>query len=193
MILVRHLRLFVEPVPKLVLAIDGLDGFFQIGTPVLYLTDLVVVAAMLFLLIRRFTNPAVRYISLFTDYFALSLLLLIALSGIDMRYFDKVDVIAMKQFAIGLATFSPVLPQNSPAIFLIHLFLVSTLAAYFPFSKLVHMGGIFLSPTRNLANNNRAKRWVNPWNYPVPVHTYEEWETEFHDKMAAAGLPLERP
>jgi hypothetical protein len=33
---------------------------------------------------------------------------------------------------------------------------------------------------------------VNPWNYPVKVHTYEEWEDEFRDKMKAAGLPVER-
>jgi nitrate reductase gamma subunit len=192
-ILLRHLRLFVEPVPKFVLAIDRIDGFFEIGAPVLYFTDVIVIAAMLFLLLRRFTNPLVRYISLFTDYFALALLLGIALTGIGMRYVDKVDVIAVKQFAIGLATFSPVVPPNLNAIFWTHLFLVSALAAYFPFSKLVHMGGIFLSPTRNLANNSRMKRHVNPWNYPVAVHTYEEWETEFHDKMAAAGLPLEKP
>ena len=70
--------------------------------------------------------------------------------------------------------------------------LVSVLLAYFPFSKLMHMGGIFLSPTRNLANNNRAKRHVNPWNPAVKVHTYEEYEDEFRDKMMAAGLPVEK-
>ena len=78
------------------------------------------------------------------------------------------------------------------AWFFVHLALVSTLAAYFPFSKLVHMGGVFLSPTRNLANNNRMKRHINPWNYPVKVHTYEEWEDEFRDKIVAAGMPLEK-
>ena len=46
------------------------------------------------------------------------------------------------------------------------------LFAYFPFSKLMHMGGVFLSPTRNLANNNRMRRHVNPWNPEVEVHTY---------------------
>ena len=66
------------------------------------------------------------------------------------------------------------------------------LIAYLPFSKLVHMGGVFLSPTRNLANNNRMKRHVNPWNAPVAVHTYQEWEDEFRDKLTACGLPLER-
>jgi hypothetical protein len=56
----------------------------------------------------------------------------------------------------------------------------------------MHMGGVFLSPTRNLANTNRMKRHINPWNSPVKVHTYEEWEDEFRDKIKAAGLPLER-
>jgi hypothetical protein len=54
------------------------------------------------------------------------------------------------------------------------------------------MPGIFLSPTRNLANNNRRVRHLNPWDYPVKVHTYEEWEDEFREKMRAAGLPLEK-
>jgi hypothetical protein len=76
-------------------------------------------------------------------------------------------------------------------MFLIHLLLVSALAAYFPFSKLMHMGGVFLSPTRNLANNNRSQRHVNPWNYPVKTHSYAEWEDEFRDKLKAADLPLE--
>jgi nitrate reductase gamma subunit len=66
------------------------------------------------------------------------------------------------------------------------------LAAYLPFSKLMHMGGIFLSPTRNLSNNNRMRRHVNPWNYDVKVHSYPEYEDEFRTVMAEAGLPLDR-
>jgi len=66
------------------------------------------------------------------------------------------------------------------------------LIAWFPASKLMHAGGIFLSPTRNLANDNRSERHVNPWNAPVKVHTYEEYEDEFRDKMKAAGLPVEK-
>ena len=67
-----------------------------------------------------------------------------------------------------------------------------TLLAYFPFSKLMHMAGVFLSPTRNLSNDSRIVRHVNPWNYPVKVHTYEEYEDEFRDKMIEAGLPVEK-
>jgi nitrate reductase gamma subunit len=57
---------------------------------------------------------------------------------------------------------------------------------------LMHLGGVFLSPTRNLTTDTRARRHVNPWNYPVPVHTYEEYEDEFRDKMIEAGLPVDK-
>jgi nitrate reductase gamma subunit len=191
-ILLRHLRFFLEPVPAFVLIAQNLDGFFQIGAPVLYATDLVILAALIYLLARRLTDAQVRYISLFADYFALFLLLGLALSGIFMRYFIKTDLMEVKELAMGLVTLSPVVPAGVGPIFYLHLFLLCVLIAYFPFSKLMHMGGVFLSPTRNLANNNRMKRHINPWNYPVKVHTYEEWEEEFKDKIKAAGLPLEK-
>ena len=121
----------------------------------------------------------------------LFLLLGIGVSGVLMRHLVRVDIAGLKQFALGLATFHPVAPPALGPVFLVHLLLVSTLAAYFPFSKLMHMGGVFMSPTRNLANNNRSQRHINPWNYPVKTHTYLEWEDEFRDKIKAAGLPLE--
>ncbi len=190
-ILLRHLRLLVEPVPAFVLALQRVDGFFQITTPDLYASDVILLAALAYLLFRRLRDPLVRYISLATDYFALFLLLGIAVSGILMRYFLRADITSVKQFALGLATFHPIALPALSSVVLIHVLLVSTLAAYFPFSKLMHMGGVFLSPTRNMANNNRSKRYVNPWNYPVKTHTYAEWEDEFHDKIKAAGIPLE--
>ena len=77
-------------------------------------------------------------------------------------------------------------------LFYIHLFILCVLIAYFPFSKLMHLAGVFLSPTRNLSNNSRMVRHVNPWNYPVKVHTYEEYEDEFREAMIEAGLPVEK-
>ncbi len=191
-ILLRHLRFFLQPVPAAVTALHKIDGFFQVGTPVLYATDVLILASLAYLLWRRLGNPQVRYVSLFTDYFALFLLLGIAVSGVLMRYFTKVDIVPVKQLAIGLVTFSPVASRDAGTLFLVHLTLLSTLFVYFPFSKLMHMGGVWLSPTRNLANNNRMKRHVNEWDYAVKVHTYEEWEEEFHDKIVAAGLPLDK-
>ncbi len=190
-VVLRHVRLLVEPIPAFVLTLQRVDGFFQVTAPALYASDVVLLGALAYLLIRRWRDPLVRYISLFTDYLALFLLLGIALSGMLMRYVVRADITTVKQFALSLAAFHPVVPATLGATFLVHLLLVSTLAAYFPFSKLMHMGGVFLSPTRNLANNNRRVRHINPWNYPVKTHSYAEWEEEFRDKIKTAGLPLE--
>jgi nitrate reductase gamma subunit len=191
-ILLRHLRYFMEPIPGFVLMIQHIDGFFQVGTPTLYASDLILVAALVYLLFRRIMDSRIRYISLFADYFALLLLLSLAVSGILMRHFTKTSILEIKELAVGLVTLAPKVPEGVGPIFFMHMLLLSALIAYFPFSKLMHMGGIFLSPTRNLANNNRMKRHVNPWNYPVKVHSYEEWEEEFKDKIVASGLPLDK-
>jgi len=191
-IFLRHYRFFAEPVPGFVLWLQSIDGLFQVGLPTLLITNIVLVLALLFLLGRRLFNSLVRYISLPGDHFPLLLLLGIAVSGIYMRYFDKVDVIKIKQLALGLVGFHPVVPDGIGVSFYIHLFLVSALLVYFPASKLMHMAGVFLSPTRNLANNNRAQRHLNPWNYPVKVHTYAEYEDEFRGVMKAAGMPVEK-
>jgi len=191
-IILRHYRFFAEPVPGFVLLLQNIDGLFQIGLPILYITDAVIVLAATYLFIRRVFIPQVRYISLFADYFPLFLIGGIAITGVLMRYFLKVDVSAVKELTLGWINFKPVLPDGIGVMFYLHLFLVSVLFAYIPFSKLMHMGGIFLSPARNLANNNRAKRHVNPWNYDVKVHTYEEYEDEFREVMREAGLPLEK-
>jgi nitrate reductase gamma subunit len=198
---IRHLRFFTEPVPFFVQLLENVDGFFrieivnaafQIGQPGFYLSGLVLLAAVLFLLARRIFIPKVRYISLAADFFPLFLIIAIAYSGIQMRYFTKVDITSAKALTMGLVTFRPVIPEGIGVIFYIHLFLVSVLLAYFPFSKLMHLAGVFLSPTRNLPANTREVRHVNPWNYPVPVHTYDEYEDEFRDKMIEAGLPVEK-
>ena len=190
LILIRHLRFFTQNVPIPVQMLEHLDSFLQIGLPLLYITDVIFLAAVTFLLIRRFTIPQVKYISLAADYFPLFLILGIGVSGVLMRYFIKTDVVGVKELTMSLVSFSPAIPKDGPGtIFYVHLFLISALFAYFPFSKLVHMGGVFLSPTRNLANNSRMVRHVNPWNYPVKVHTYEEYENDFREKMKTAGIP----
>ncbi len=192
MIIVRHFKYFIEPAPAFLETIHSLDAFFQIGVPELLITDLIIVAAVGYLFFRRVANPQVRYISLPADYFPLYLILSIALSGICMRYFYKVDIVSIKQLATGLLSFNPIVPEGIGIIFFIHLFLVCFLLAYLPFSKLMHFAGVFMSPTRNLINNNRVKRHINPWNPKVKVHTYEEWEDEFRDVMKEANMPLEK-
>jgi len=191
-VLLRHLRFFAEPVPSFVLALQSLDGLFRIGVPVLYFTGAILLASVTYLFLRRVVIPQLSYISLMADYFPLFLIMAIAGSGILMRHFYKVDLVAVKQVTMGLIRFQPEIPDGIGFLFFAHLFFVSALFAYFPFSKLMHLGGVFLSPTRNLASNSRERRHVNPWNYAVKTHTYEEYEDEFREVMRNAGLPLEK-
>ncbi|MGE5172214.1 MAG: sulfate reduction electron transfer complex DsrMKJOP subunit DsrM [Betaproteobacteria bacterium] len=191
-ILIRHLRFFTQQVPAAVQLVEGLDSFLQIGVPLLYITDVLLLGAVTYLFVRRISLPQMRYISLINDYIPLFLILGIGLTGVLMRYFYKTDIVSVKMLAMSLVSFKPSVPEGIGAIFYIHLFLLCSLFAYFPFSKLVHLGGVFMSPTRVLANTSRVKRHINPWNYPVHVHTYEEYENDFRAKMKDAGLPVEK-
>ncbi len=191
-IVVRHMRFFLEKVPFLIQLTENLDGFLQIGVPGLYMTDVAIIGAVTFLYVRRVVVPQINYISLPADYFPLVLILGICGSGILMRYFTKVHIVGVKAFTMGLVSFSPKIPEGIGTIFWVHIFLISVLLAYFPFSKLVHMAGIFMSPTRNMMNNSRMVRHVNPWDYPVKMRTYAEYEDTFRDKMKAAGIPVEK-
>jgi len=193
LIILRHLRFFTEPVLFFVPWLEYGDGLLQIGAPRIYMTGLIIVAALGYLLLRRIMFHQLRYISLPSDYLALFLILAVAISGDLMRYIFKVDVVKVKELAMGLVTgrYDLSLLPEIGLPFYIHLFFVSLLVAYFPFSKMTHMAGVFLSPTRNLIGASRMVRHVNPWNYDVDVHTYKEWEEEFKDKLIMAELPLE--
>jgi nitrate reductase gamma subunit len=193
-ILLRHFRFFTEPVPSFVHTLQTFDGIMELFVPVLYLTNIFFLLTLSYLLLRRLSVPQLRYISLPADYFPLFLIISIAVTGILMRYFPsfKVDLIQVKELVLSLIVFSPSTDIQVGSLFYMHFFLVCFLFAYFPFSKLIHFGGIFLSPTRNLVNNNRAKRHINPWNYEVKYHKYEEWEDEFREVMKESGLPVDK-
>ena len=199
-IFLRHFRFFMEPVPGFVTLLQSLDGFMQMGAapfngfglPGVYLTDMLLMAAVTWLFLRRVLYPQIRYISLPADYFPLFLILALGFTGMLMRYLIRVDITKVKELSLGLFKFSPTAPEGIGVIFYIHLFIICVLIAYFPFSKLMHLAGVFMSPTRNLANNSRFVRHINPWDYPVETHTYEEYEDEFREHMIEAGLPVEK-
>ena len=191
-VFLRHFRFFMEPVPGFVGLLESVDGFMEVALPRLMISGVVLLLAALYLFLRRVSVPQLRYISLAADYFPLFLIIALAGSGILMRYFIRVDVTSVKELITGLVSFRPTIPAGIGTIFFVHLFLISVLIAYFPFSKLMHAGGVFLSPTRNMPNDNRANRHINPWNYPVKVHTYDSYEDEFREKMKEVGLPVEK-
>ncbi|MCL5991586.1 MAG: sulfate reduction electron transfer complex DsrMKJOP subunit DsrM [Bacteroidetes bacterium] len=194
-IFLRHFRFFTQPIPFFVPYLQEIDGFFQIWVPIIYITDCVIVAALSYLFFRRVFDSKIRYISLPSDYFPLLLISGIAITGILMRYFFKTDLVAVKELMLGILSFSPsVHAVGLSSWFYLHLFFVCSLLIYFPMSKLVHLTGIFMSPTRNLANTNRMVRHVNPWidELKMKPHTYEEYEDEFRTVMKGAGMPLDK-
>lgn len=193
-VLIRHLRFFTEPVPAPILWLQKIDGVVQFGVPVLMLTGVLLLGSITFLFLRRLFSAQLRYISLPSDYVPLFLIIFIAATGILMRYFYKADIVGIKEVAMALIAFKPLEnPEGISPLFYAHFFLVTCLFAYFPFSKLVHGAGVLMSPTRNLANNNRAVRHINPWNDPnIKPHPYSAYEDEFREKMKAAGIPVEK-
>lgn len=152
-VLFRHIRYFTYPVPGLVLTLETVALFFGV----------LFGAAILFLFWRRLGLPRTLYISNVPDYFVLALLGLIAGSGLAVSYWLHVNIVDVKGFILGLLTFHPVEVPRHP-LFLLHLFFVLLLMIYFPFSKLLHAGGIIFSPSRHqpFQVQVRGKRYVNP-------------------------------
>lgn len=192
LVFIRHFRFFMDPVPSCITFIETIDGIMQIGAPRFFMTGGILLVAVGFLLCRRIFNERLRYLSLPNDYFPLWLIIGIVCSGICLRYFDKVEIAQVKIFIMGLTHFSFPSTAGINPMFFVHLALVSVLLIYFPYSKLMHMAGVFFSPTRNLANDSRRVRHINPWNPPKQYFTYPEYEDTYRDAMAAAGLPLEK-
>jgi len=151
-ILFRHLRYFTYPVPGVVLYMETVALFF--GS--------LFGATALFLFWRRLSLPRTLYISNLPDYFALSLLGLITGSGLMVSYWLHVSIVDVKGFIMGLMTLHPVEVPHHP-LFLLHLFFILLLMIYFPFSKLLHAGGIIFSPSRHqpFQVQVRGKRFVN--------------------------------
>lgn len=158
LILFRHLRYFLYPVPEVIVDLQTICVYagFLFPLPALYL------------LWRRLALPRTLYISGLPDYFALLLLIAIAGTGMLVHYYARVYLVDVKAFILGLLTLAPQPPPLHP-IFLAHFTLVCLLLMYFPYGKLMHVGGLFFSPTRNQRDNVRRQRYVNPWNEEVIV------------------------
>jgi len=152
LVLLRHLRYFTQPVPGIIAAIQpfGLYAGFAM------------MAGLAGLWARRFLVERIKYISTPSDHLMLALLMAIGASGLVMKFVSHTDIVAVKEFILGLMLFDwQPLPADAPL--LVHLFLVATLMAIFPLSKLLHAPGLFFSPSRNQADNSREQRHVAPW------------------------------
>ncbi len=162
LIIVRHLRYFIDPVWTVVVLAQPFGkyaGFFF-------------VLGGLGLLFRRFVVARVRYISAPSDYLMILMFIGIGLSGLMMTFVTKTDIVAVKAFFRGLMTFNWQPLPTDPFV-LLHLGLVALFLIVFPFSKLLHAPGVFFSPTRNMVDNPREKFRPVPWLPPVSEVTFD--------------------
>ena len=193
MVLLRHMRLWVDPVPAWITRLTLLDSPLGVGVPTLYLSGAVLLVALAVLTARRLP-PRMRLLTLPADYFALFLLLGLTISGLCMRHALRIDLTRAKMHLLGLVRFTPGTTEGLDPIFLTHLTLACALLIVFPFSKLAHMVAVFFSPTRNLRCDTRAFRHINPWRQPssnAAFRSYTQYEAAFAPRMREAGLPLE--
>jgi nitrate reductase gamma subunit len=152
LVLIRHLRYFMEPVCSVVVFLQPFGIY----------AGLAMAAGLAGLWARRFLVDRVRYISTLSDHLMLALLLLIAVTGLGMKFLVHTDIVSVKMFFLGLMRFDIQPLPAHPGLYL-HLFCVALLMIVFPFSKLLHAPGIFFSPSRNQADNPREARHLSAW------------------------------
>ncbi|MBT4934924.1 MAG: nitrate reductase [Rhodospirillaceae bacterium] len=152
LVVLRHLRYFTEPVWFWVVLVQPFGIY----------AGFAMVAGLLGLWARRFVVDRIRYISNLSDHLMLALLTLIGVSGLMMKYVARTDIIALKAFCLGLMRFD-LQPLPADPVLLLHLGLVAALMIVFPFSKLLHVPGVFFSPSRNQVDDARDKRHLAPW------------------------------
>ncbi len=152
LVLARHLRYFTEPVWAWVALVQPFGIY----------AGFAMIAGLAGLWGRRFFVDRVRYISSPSDHLMLALLIAIGLSGLALKYVAHTDIVQLRAFFLGLMYFDwQPLPMTPPL--LIHLALVVVLMVVFPFSKLLHVPGVFFSPTRNQVDDPRERRHLSEW------------------------------
>jgi len=112
---------------------------------------------------RRLFEERTRYISGLSDHLMLALLMGIGISGLAMRHVAHTDIVQLKAFALGLVYFDWQ-PLPTDLFVLVHLVLVAALLIVLPFSKLLHIPGVFFSPAQNQMDDAREKRQIAEWN-----------------------------
>jgi nitrate reductase gamma subunit len=152
LVLLRHLRYFTEPVWAWVAFIQPI-GMYAGITMLFGLTGLWV---------RRIFVERIRYISTPSDHLMLALFATIALSGLFMTFIVHTDVVAVKGFILGSLNFRWQALPSSLGLY-VHLLMVVVLLLIFPISKLLHVPGVFFSPSRNQTDNPREKRHIAAW------------------------------
>lgn len=120
LVLLRHLRYVVRPVPEWVSALQ----------PVGICAGYVLPVSLLYILAMKLEVEEKKYVSSF-NFFLLAIVFFMSITGLLMRTLARPDIAAVKNYMIGIFIFAPsVLPDG--AIFGIHFITALVLLAYLP-------------------------------------------------------------
>jgi nitrate reductase gamma subunit len=119
-VLLRHLRYFLEPVPDCIITAQPFGIF----------AGYLMAGSLAYVILLRTAEKA-RYLSR-QNYLILGLVFLIGLTGLIMRNFFPPDLVDVKSFAMGLVGMKPA-PLPGDTFFSLHLILVLLLIPFLPF------------------------------------------------------------
>lgn len=140
-----HVRVFTGLIDRVLMGLGMSDA--AIGTMSSTAggaAGIVLLATGILLLVRRLGVQRAREVTKAGDFVALLLLLAVVATGDVMRFSgEHFDLALTRQWAWSLVTLSPVVPAS--AAFLTHALLGQLLLVYIPFSKVMHLGGIFFT------------------------------------------------
>ncbi|MEN8263678.1 MAG: respiratory nitrate reductase subunit gamma [Nitrospirota bacterium] len=120
-VVLRHLRYFLYPVPDFVLSIQNAGVAAGYALPL----------SLLVILIIRSKSSRDRYLSVY-NFFLLAILLLTCMTGILLNLFYRTSLVDIKAFIIGIVTFHPdTLPDS--IMFVMHFILIIMLIPSLPF------------------------------------------------------------
>jgi len=145
LIAIGHVRVFTD-FPRLWAALGiNADRMSAVsgGT-----AGLLIFLCLLFLIFRRLIIRRVREVSNLPDYFTLLLILAILFTGNMMRFGEHFDLEITRRYFSSLFTLSlteTTVPANG--LFTFHFLLGQLLLLVIPFSKIMHLGGIFFTQT----------------------------------------------
>jgi nitrate reductase gamma subunit len=120
LVLLRHLRYFLEPVPAWIWSVQFAG---TIAGYVLPLSLVYILAVRLFAKREKYSSPA--------NLFLLCLVLAISSLGVLMHALYKPNLVDVKLFALGLVCFKPA-PVPEGLLFMVHFSLVLVLVPFLP-------------------------------------------------------------
>jgi len=120
MVMVRHLRYFIEPVPQWLVDFQTAG----IGAGYVFLLALVYIMAFKLFIEKK------KYLSSY-NFFLLTLLLLIAVSGFLMKNFIQADIVNVKTFMMGVFSFR-MYQAPSSILFSFHLIMSLIFLIFLP-------------------------------------------------------------